>query len=434
MLQTILPRPAAQTFQPGPDTAPNGFGHIKHMLDQGRDVMITNWSDSLSSSRENPRAFIFRLADVIATHPSQPTVLVQTRADGSYGGATTEAIGSGPTVRIRNFAIPGALLAHGLGTLWRQSGLADDTADLLTICHGHNHVVGTMGEQVLGEFLTAMEYYRLAHPGVPIVALLQNPRADDPAMDKAVEAWRRVARLRDIALIDAHTAYLAAGKPSAWFAQGDPVHPSDAGIEAACLPAIRALWDAAPARPALGPPSTLHGLDPALNLIPNGDFAQFDGAVPDGWVAASGVTASRETGIVRDRVLGHSLKLTSTGGTGFVNRVSCTLPDYGHAPLRGKPVSLFGWVYKPWGAPDTLGAITLEALAPAGQSAACTTRPLSQEQGKAWVPWAICGLMVPEECYEITVRLHHDTAAATASEPAYFQGITLVPGYLPRGL
>ena len=42
--------------------------------------------------------------------------------------------------------------------------------------------------------------------------------------------------------------------------------------------------------------------------------------------------------------------------------------------------------------------------------------------------------MVPAECYEITVRLHHDTAAATASQPVYFQGITLVPGYLPRGL
>jgi len=249
-----------------------------------------------------------------------------------------------------------------------------------------------------------------------------------------VAAGCATARLRDIALIDAHTPYLAAGKPSAWFADGDPVHPSDAGIEAAYLPAIRGLWDAAPARAALGPPSTLSGLDPALNLIPNGDFSRFDGAVPDGWVAASGVTASKEPGIVRDRALGHSLKLASTGGTVFLNRISYTLPDYGHAPLRGKPVSLFGWVYKPTGAPHTLGAITLEALAPAGGSAACTTLPLSQDQGNAWVPWAICGLMVPAECYEITVRLHHDTAAATASQPVYFQGITLVPGYLPRGL
>lgn len=434
MLQTIQPRPASGAAQAPSTVAANGFGHIKHMLDQGRDVSIVNWSDSLSNSRESPREFIFRLADVIATHPSQPTVLVTTWADGVYGGATTEAVGSGPTVRIRNFAVAGGQMAHGLGTLWRDSGLADETPDLLTICHGHNHVVGTTDEQVLGEFLTALEYYRLAHPGVPIVALLQNPRADGSAMDRAVDAWRRVARLRDIALIDAHTPYLAAGKPSAWFADGDPVHPSDAGIEAAYLPAIRGLWDAAPARAALGPPSTLCGLDPALNLIPNGDFSRFDGALPDGWVAASGVTASKEPGIVRDRALGHSLKLASTGGTVFLNRISYTLPDYGHAPLRGKPVSLFGWVYKPTGAPHTLGAITLEALAPAGGSAACTTRPLAQDQGNAWVPWAICGLMVPAECYEITVRLHHDTAAATASQPVYFQGITLVPGYLPRGL
>jgi|TARA_R100000049_G_C1955904_1_gene110642 hypothetical protein len=434
MLQTILPRLAASAMQPAPATAANGLGHIKHMLDQRRDVSIANWADSLSNSRENPREFIFRLADVIATHPSRPTVLVETWADGSYGGATTEAAGSGPVVRIRNFAMPGALLAHGLGALWRDSGLADTTPDLLTICHGHNHVVGTTIEQITGEFYSALEYFRLAHPGVPVVALLQNPRADSPAMDRAVDAWQQVARLRDVALIDAHTPYIAEAKQPAWFADGDQAHPSDAGIEGAYVPAIRAAWDAAPARPVCGQPSTLRGLDPALNLIPNGDFAQFDGAVPEGWVATAGVTATRETAIVRDRALGHSLKLTSVGGTAFANRISHTLPNYGHAPLRGKPISLFGWVCKPAGAPPSLGAITLEALAPAGKSTTCTTRPLSQDQGNAWVPWAICGLMVPAECYEITVRLHHDTAAATASQPAFFQGITLVPGYLPRGL
>ena len=38
MLQTIQPRPASGAAQAPSTVAANGFGHIKHMLDQGRDV------------------------------------------------------------------------------------------------------------------------------------------------------------------------------------------------------------------------------------------------------------------------------------------------------------------------------------------------------------------------------------------------------------
>jgi len=413
-----------------------GLGHIKHLLDQGLDVSILNWADSLSNGREDPREFIFRVADVIGTHPSKPSVNVQTWTglEPLYGGATQEVVGTGPTVTIRNFSVPGAAMAYGLGSLWRDSGLADERPDVLFVCHGHNLVGASQIELVLGELLAGLEYFRLAHPGVPIVALVQNPAADTDAMTLAQKAWQRIASLRDVALIDGYSPYIAAGKPVDWYADADVIHPSDTGIEAAFLPSIKRIWARSPSRPAVALPSLLGGLDPALNLIPNGDFAEFDNAVPDGWVAETGVTAAKETAIVRNRGRGYSLKLTSTGGTAFANRINYTLPNGEHAPLRGKPISLFGWVYKPAGAPASLGQITLEALAPSGNSTFATTRAMNTQQTGAWVPWAICGLRVPDECFEITARLHHDTAASVASEPVYFQDVTLVRGPLPRGL
>ncbi|HEY8604172.1 hypothetical protein [Tsuneonella suprasediminis] len=481
----------------------NAFGHIKWLLDEGRDVSIYNWADSLSNSGQNPREWIFRVADLIATHHSNPNVEIATwNGDGAFSPPVTEARGTGPAVTIRNFAVPGAPLHYAMGRLWAGSSeLAWDTPDVLMLCHGHNHVVGTTIEMVAGELLAAIEYFRLAHPGVPIAALIQNPQGSNDAMATAFGAWKRLEQLRDVTLIDGYSPWIAAGKPldwytekgvargvitgktltvSEWLAQPgqsiavgdciggadpdtcvtglgsgrggagtytvnrsqdrpdtrlklyDSIHPSDTGIEHGFVPALRAAWGDASLRPCAGPVSSLSPiLDPALNLLFNGDFASWDDPLdlPDGWLPQGPVSVKREEAIRRSPRNGYAASvLGAEGGCAIYQDVN----DY--AQMRGRPVSLLAWVYRPAGAPGSVGRIQIRAAAPQGETVIATTRSYALNQADCWVPWCISGLMVPADATAIRVTLFHDSAANPASQPALFQSVSLVPGYLPRGL
>lgn len=481
----------------------NAFGHIKWLLDEGRDVSIYNWADSLSNCGQNPREWIFRVADLIGTHPAKPSVEIATwNGDGAFFPAAVEVRGTGPAVTIRNFAVPGAPLHYAMGKLWTgSSGLAWDTPDVLMLCHGHNHVTGTTVEMVSGELLAAIEYFRLAHPGVPIAALIQNPQGSNDAMATAFSAWKRLERLRDVTVIDGYSQWIAEGKPLGWYiAKGtasgsiagdtltvsdwsasgeqriavgdcingarpgtwvsaiidsvggpgtyrvnvpqdlpstrlklyDPVHPSDTGVEHGFVPALRAAWESASSRPCAGPDSLLSPtLDPALNLLANGDFSSWDDPLdlPDGWSPLGPVSVKREEAIRRSPRSGYAATvLGSAGGCAIYQDVN----DY--AQMRGRPVSLLGWVYRPAGAPGSVGRIQIRAAAPQGATVIATTRSYALNQADCWVPWCLSGLMVPADATGLRVTLFHDSAANPASQPALFQSVSLVPGYLPRGL
>lgn len=419
-------------------TGPCALGHIKFMLANGFDATIFVHSDSTGNSDFGPREMPYRTLDVIAEEfpNAQQIATAWNTGTNSYNAPVVVRPGAAgnPTLTIVNYAVPGAAAHYAIGAAYSgTSRMAWLSPDAIIINHGHNHVAGTLIEQVRGELLAVTEMWRLFHPGVPIAVCTQNPRYQDDLMMIAYAAWLHIKRLRpDIQIIDTYKPFVAAGKPAAYYidAVGDGIHPGDAGFENIYVPAIRAEWKRSPAMCATALPSLYEANTSTMNLLDNGDFARWttNPGAPDGWTADAGITAQKSTAVVRDPRLGYSVQLTATQAGG----IRQSFPGY--ANLRGLPVTLSGWLYKPTGSTSNAGRLTLQAAAPSGGTVTITTRAYNQATSlNGWQPWIISGLVLPSGCTALTAILNQDTAAPSAN-PVYFDQVSLTPGFLPRGV
>jgi hypothetical protein len=288
---------------------------------------------------------------------------------------------------------------------------------------------------VRGEFLAATEMFRLHHPGVPIVCLIQNPQQNNSNMATAFEAYMTLAARRDVALVDGYTPFIAAGKPNSYYNdlnESPIVHPSDVGFDQIAA-AFRTLWNNSPPLRFVADRSLLEpNLVAGQNLLTNGDFSKWTTSpgAPDGWTANGTITVSKDTTIVRDPRLGYSAKLLGTGGSTSISQ------DIGagvYGILRGLPVSLMAWLYRPTSATGTVGRIAITAGSPALGTQTITSRSYNVNQ-VGWVPWIISGFTVPSDVTFLRVILYHDTAGTPSAVASHFDQAVLVPGYLPRAI
>ncbi|SFR86699.1 SGNH/GDSL hydrolase family protein [Sphingomonas jatrophae] len=419
-------------------TGTTALGHIKWQLLQGRDASILVDSDSTGNSASAPREMPFRLADEYARLFPAATIIVNTwnTTTSTYTDQTIVQSGSGPTLTIQNFAVPGAALFYAMGSFWTgASQLAWVTPDAVIFNHGHNHVVGTTIEMVRGELLAGVEMWRLFHPGVPIAIVTQNPRYGDDFMATAYAAWRDVARLRpDVEVIDSYALWIAAGKPASWYldAVGDGIHPADPGFVGAMVPAVRGELAVAPARPARGAVSLFEPSAASQNLLLNGGFELWPTSpgLPTNWLSSGTITAEKDTSIYRNQRLGYSLKLTASTAGAYIYQ---DIPAF--ASLRGKPVTLTVWLYRPTGSTAGAARVAVTAPAPSGGTVTITTRanaPISANLN-GWQPWVISGLMVPANASSLRVVIYQDSGTPSAN-PVYFDQVVLTPGYLPKAI
>lgn len=144
--------------------------------------------------------------------------------------------------------------------------------------HGHN-IAATGSATVAsyqGRFLGTMEQVRQQWPGVPHMAILQNPWRTGTEMTNLVAQLAAVAALYgDMPTANVHQAYLdfvPSKDASLYFNGTDNVHPSEvAGVLGVWMPAINAMWAANWPMPAGAAAFTATKV---ANALSNGNFCQ----------------------------------------------------------------------------------------------------------------------------------------------------------------
>jgi hypothetical protein len=430
----------------------NAFSPIKVALARGQDAHLGICSDStgnehgdgVASKREWPYLFADQFAaanagiGVICHQWEEPTGTSST----SYSATTIviqAATGSNPTLHIWVAGVASTTPQYFMGSSWFASMVAIPL-DCLIVNHGHN-LVGVIDDScVRGEIVSFIEQFKLYRPGVPISWICQNPRQTDTQLTTVVEQIKRCAQMRDVAIIDVHSAWIAAGgktNPAFYDVGGtDNVHPSQLGqtfwetiIWQHYLQAASIL---APARPSL----LSMPVPTNANLLVNGDFRAYPSTpgLPTGWSdSGSGTTTvSKDTGgtyPVADTRQGYSVNVTDTTVAAYITQA---LSSALYIPLRGSRVTLAVLRYVNSSAPSTTARIALKVGSPTGGlTVTASSRGYTTRQN-GWVWWVISGLFVPLDCNQIQVYLHHNTSTpgATPYSAGYDQAC-LLPGYLP---
>lgn len=411
----------------------NGFSAAKRRADLGLSVDIGTDTDSTGDGAASPREWPYQLADRFALR--YPTAKVQVRSGSStptqFGAVSPTVIQAGSTsqtITIWNFAVAGTTTHYGLAAYFNAI-LRVPTMDCMIISHGLNHAGGSPTAAILqGDFMAAVQQYRLYHPETPMVLIRQNPFQDSALMDPVVAAISEVGARCDVSVIDVHARFVAQGKPTSLY-NGDNTHPSQAGCDL-YLDEIGIHWDSAAPLPAIPAPSSLAVIRPrSVNLLLNGGFETWttNPGVPDSWTAggAGTLTAQKNASIVRRKDQGYSCELSCTTNQAWIQQ-DATLG----AVLRGVPLTMTALVYRDPTGTSGRGRIELLAQAASGNIDSGLSKSIAPGSQDGWQVICLSGLIVPTDANYIRAYVYADSGTPGATK-CYIDQVTLVPGYLP---
>lgn len=212
-----------------------------------------------------------------------------------YGAVNHVSVGTGPdTLTYYRCALSGSTMNNFMGSLF-PAAIGNIQPDLIRISMGHNYIglISTVSV-LLGQLIQGIEQIMLAHPGVPVVLVLQHPRRDDTQFNQIVTTWTEYAAARgDILTVDFHAPIVALGKPSGIYA--DSIHLNDSGNDI-CEDINEATWAAAPFNVQAGLPAWL--ATSGTNILSNGKLDNWPGAVPVGWALAGNGVLTKDISIV----------------------------------------------------------------------------------------------------------------------------------------
>lgn len=338
-----------QNPPPTPNPPTNGQGPL---LDPGRDSTILVVADSLSVPLTHGNLipkFIARLAS------ANPTLSFSYRAWsdtlGLYLAPVRVSTGTGShSVLFHVFATGGSQPQRLFG---RDRAVALDPIDPDIILWNHGKNV-TSQQSPDGRMLSAFEMARLAKPNAIQIAIIQPPNRDDDKMAAMAEIIPRLcASYGDMSWIDCYRSWIAAGKPASYY--DDNLHSGTAGVDALFLPDLVQGWNAI-TRPASARSAFL--ATKGRNLLANGDFSVWSGAMPDRWGATgAGLMLSRDTGFRAQSDRPYSLRIEQSGVGGAI-RQTFTAPDL-LAAIAGQYVWVAALSYIPVGASATPGLVQL---------------------------------------------------------------------------
>ncbi|CDN93466.1 hypothetical protein [Agrobacterium tumefaciens] len=310
-LNIPLSQPSDVSLVPSPlrgaQSVLNAFGPLKAKLTAGENAVVWINADSTGYSEFGPfykfaaalgdlhdyTVVLYRWAEWVTSAPTGPK---------EYSPAVTLRTGTRGTLTIYLAALPGSV-AGGMFDGARRPNAIDaiPTPDLCVTHHGHNQqsfpIVGGAGIYAVGAgtFIGPIGMAEAKWSGVPQVMTTQNPWRDDGGYAKVFEAIKRAGQAQpEISLVDTYSRFVAAGKPATIYR--DNIHPSDtegnsAGaqlITDALIASFKAAKKSAFTTPAWP-------LASAPNLIDNGNFSAWPGAVPTGWtLAGSGTTVTKD--------------------------------------------------------------------------------------------------------------------------------------------
>lgn len=258
--------------------------------------------------------WIYLLAVSIAADWPRWTVVYRLWNDGTlaYDAPITVQTGTGSrTLTIYNASVAGFTTDDWQGSR-AAAAIYALTPDLMVLSLGHN-------EQILGADLWHSRYVALTEslteglPSADLLLVMQNPESANTYQQQRWDVYREIAARRGYGLVEVGQAFLDTDPALTSLLLGDGIHPNATGS---------ALWrdtvkpafiyrKGLTARPQQ--PSTLNGA--AEQLLVNGDFAAFAGAVPDSWTLTNATTSKDVTNYESGNGYAVKVTATATGGT-----------------------------------------------------------------------------------------------------------------------
>lgn len=410
----------------GYDLATNALGAIKHaIMSESADVHVLFIGDSTADEAHASAAagqkLPYRFAKMLAT--KYPSHSVEFRgwvdATPAYGAAEVVATGYGSRkITIWNASIGGTQPVYLMGSKF-AAAIGDVNANAVIFQHGHNATEALGAEAIEGQWIAAIEMVQLAKPGVPIAVITQNPLRDDTTYSVKYARWQGIYNRKDgLTLIDTNARFIAAGKPAGWYA--DNVHPGAAG-QSVMLDVLTDEMEAVNSAPFIMPPAWLSENGP--NLLTNGDFSDWTGANPAGWIAGGTPTILKDT-TIKDAGRAYSLKITNS--TAQTQRLYQSMASW--QAYVGKTLTL---------------AVRHRLDSANGANAFACARAQVQLTGAvnkstyphtgpydAWI-WSVLTFVVPSDATGITTSLYASTSATSGLFGHYDQAV-LVEGAFPR--
>jgi len=352
----------------------------------------------------------------------------------AWGSEDSVKVGSAAKVLFWNASVSGSKPTRLLGA--RRANSIDSvtgTPDFIIVNHGLNVVAYTGGSAptaMKGSLMMLVEALRLKWPTSPILIVYENPIQNDNTMAPVNAAWKVVQGLYpDTAVLNVYDLFIAAGKPLGYYLGGSPVHPSTPATtagrgQAVILDLMKQAYDAAVSGEQVVAPAYLSQSAP--NLLQNGDFSSWPGAVPASWTAAGGATSTKDTDIIDPLGGAYSLRIEGTAANGYIQQ-QVSAPALAACIAAGFCTLAFR-AFLPAGQPNTnwcrVGITTTPSF-----SSPTTLVDMVVEGG--WL-WGVATFTVPSDATGLFVRLYGDLAANAGGSKAYFGRACLVAGETPR--
>lgn len=343
----------------------NAFSPFKTKLEAGQDVNIFVNGDSTAWADFSP----YFLFPKMLGDKYNATVVMRRWAeyDGvagtwtgpkDYAAPVTLRSGTSQTINVYLAAIPEKVA----GTIFdgtRKTNAIDaiPTPDVCITHHGHNMfsyptIAGSTGigfySNGIGKWLGPIGMQELQWPGVPQVITAQNPKKDYSDNYKTYYAAKYAAQVHGgITFVDTYMPFILRDNASNLFRGGDNVHPSDAeaNYAGAQLQAdtIMSSFNAAALKPFSTP---VWPLQSGANLIDNGDFSNWSGALPVGWTTnGTGLTVTKET-TIKYGASAYSCRIApGTGVSGQTSYLQKYLSGTEMARIAGKTVCFAALCY-----------------------------------------------------------------------------------------
>lgn len=395
---------------------------VQKMDNSAADTSVLILSDSTGDeSTEWPYLYASAMS---ASYPMYTVELYQwSHESGGYSAPVIVATGLGVRVlRIYNAAYGGSRIEYIVGGRFNAGvGAIAGPADLVIVNHGHNHRIHTDSDverRRVPHYLESLAPVLRAHEGCGLLFMTQNPHRDSNEMEPIYRTIVSAASVLDADIADSYALFMGAAKNPALYA--DNIHPSAMGQSLY----LHAVMDAHSAIGGHKPAQSPLSAGGARNLLINGDFSDWTGAHPAGWVGTN-LTSEKSASIFESGAYSWKMIAANAGTNSFYATQAVSGELLG--ALRGGWVTLAARVWVTEESPSVCGRLELQSNSTPGN----TTANIYSQTRDCWV-WRAISLQLTSANTYLNARLYGN-AGSTGGE-VYFDRAVLVRGRLPRDI
>jgi hypothetical protein len=330
---------------------------------------------------------------------------------GSYDAAVTIQTGTGSrTLHIWNCSVAGATTRFFTGTKFAYFSTLNPVLTVISL--GHNE--GSIDYLWHPQYAGFVEAVAEALPFSSIMLVAQNPETANTYQQQRTEVYREYAGSRGYGFVDITQAFLTYPSWQSALIAVDGIHPNPTGSQFwadSIHPAFAYQRSMAP-RPQQ--PSTITA--GGEQLLTNGDFADFAGAIPTGWVANGTPTATKDTSNY-ESANGYAVTVTSVAAGDYLRG------DLPISRVKGKWISLLARVYVGASQANTAGRIAIiDSLG--------NTTSQAEAYGRGAYRWIFLNRYIDPAATYARVVLYGDSAGGGGQ--ATYDIVSVSLGKLPR--